>query len=134
MQDLSPIFEILQASPSRQRFKLKTEEILTLQEKGIDRILDQAWQMLERQLKPASPLHEGHQAPSRGEPVTIARHATALCCRKCMLRWHQIPRGRELSYVEMNYAMSVLREWFYLQEFKLPKRVLPKKDPQLRLF
>ena len=28
--------------------------------------------------------------------ATAQLHATATCCRTCLLRWHQIPKGREL--------------------------------------
>ena len=41
----------------------------------------------------------------------MAQHATATCCRTCLLRWHQIPRGRELTPEERAYVVDVIFRW-----------------------
>ncbi len=47
----------------------------------------------------------------RGHPVFVAQHATATCCRTCLLRWHQIPKGRELNRGERDYVVEVIFRW-----------------------
>jgi hypothetical protein len=37
--------------------------------------------------------------------------ATATCCRSCLERWHQIPKGRELSRAERGYVVDVICRW-----------------------
>ncbi|MEV6649888.1 DUF4186 family protein [Streptomyces sp. NPDC051219] len=49
----------------------------------------------------------GKQTPYGGHPVFVAQHATATCCRTCLQRWHQIPKGRELSRTERAYVVNV---------------------------
>ncbi|MGV9305492.1 DUF4186 family protein [Nonomuraea sp. NPDC003727] len=53
--------------------------------------------LIARRLVPAEPYKDGEQTPCRGHPVFVAQHATATCCRTCLHRWHDIPRGRELT-------------------------------------
>ena len=53
-----------------------------------------AQDLIARRLVPAEPRNDGKQTPYRGHPVFVAQHATATCCRSCLERWHQIPRGR----------------------------------------
>jgi exodeoxyribonuclease V alpha subunit len=43
--------------------------------------------------------------------VFRAQHATATCCRACLTKWHQIPRGRELTQQERSYALEVICRW-----------------------
>ena len=40
-----------------------------------------------------------------------AQHATALCCRKCLEKWHGIPRGRPLTEEEVNRLAEILLKW-----------------------
>jgi hypothetical protein len=64
-----------------------------------------------RRLAPAEPDKDGRQTPYRGHPVFVAQHATATCCRSCLQRWHQIPKGRELSRQERGYVVEVICRW-----------------------
>jgi len=41
----------------------------------------------------------------------LAQHATATCCRSCLERSHQIPKGRELSREEVGYVVDVICRW-----------------------
>jgi hypothetical protein len=43
--------------------------------------------------------------------VFVAQHATATCCRGCLERNHQIPRGHELTAVERRYATDLIMRW-----------------------
>jgi hypothetical protein len=47
----------------------------------------------------------------RNHPVFIAQHATATCCRGCLQKWHQIPKGRALSDREVQYIVAVIERW-----------------------
>ncbi|MGI5141715.1 MULTISPECIES: DUF4186 family protein [unclassified Streptomyces] len=49
--------------------------------------------------------------PYRGHPVFVAQHATATCCRTCLQRWHEIPKGRDLSRAERAYVVTVICRW-----------------------
>ena len=47
----------------------------------------------------------------KNHPVFIAQHATATCCRKCLAKWHFIPKGRELTQREIDYIVTILERW-----------------------
>jgi Domain of unknown function (DUF4186) len=67
--------------------------------------------LIARRLAPAEPGKDGRQTPYRGHPVFVAQHATATCCRTCLQRWHQIPKGRELNAGERGYVVDVICRW-----------------------
>ena len=50
-----------------------------------------------------------------GHPVFIAQHATATCCRGCLLRWHHIQKGKELSQKEKTFVVALSLEWLKKQ-------------------
>jgi hypothetical protein len=62
-------------------------------------------------LAPAEPRHDGRQTPMHGHPVFIAQHATAVCCRGCIEKWHRIPRGQALSDQQIEYLLEVIQRW-----------------------
>jgi len=37
--------------------------------------------------------------------------ATATCCRKCLEKWHGIPKDRDLTSREIDYVVSVITRW-----------------------
>ena len=45
------------------------------------------------------------------DPVFIAQHATATCCRECIRKWHKMQPGRELSQVQQDYLVDVIMTW-----------------------
>ena len=61
---------------------------------------------------------DGTQTPrensAKVNPIHIAQHATASCCRKCVEEWHGVPRDRDLEENEIDYlsalAIRFLRE------------------------
>ena len=53
----------------------------------------------------------GKQTPMRGQPVFIAQHATATCCRECIRKWHKMQPGKELSQVQQEYHVDVIMTW-----------------------
>ncbi|MGH9835275.1 MAG: DUF4186 family protein, partial [Blastocatellia bacterium] len=59
--------------------------------------------------------NDGRQTPKRNHPVFIAQHATATCCRGCLQKWHDIPKGRELREDEQRYVLGVIKRWLARQ-------------------
>ncbi len=62
-------------------------------------------------LAPAHPKNDGRQTPMKHHPVFVAQHATATCCRKCLEKWHHIPKGRELDPEEIEYIVDLIMAW-----------------------
>lgn len=52
-----------------------------------------------------------------GNPIFYAQHATATCCRKCVEKWHGIPRDQELTEDQLKYLTRLVI--LYLEE-RLP--------------
>ncbi len=98
-------------SPFRRKFRLSAAERNELRQHGVEPLLVQAHALVRTQLAPAQPVDDGRQTPFRGNPVFVAQHGTATCCRRCLEKWHQIPRGRELSSAEQDYIVSVIGCW-----------------------
>ena len=115
MRDLHDVFERLQRSQFRQRFRLEGPERAYLDRKGLDVVLVHAAEFIDKRLAPANPANDGKQTPMRKHPVFVAQHATATCCRGCLEKWHAIKRGRELSVEERQYVIEVIRHWFERQ-------------------
>jgi hypothetical protein len=66
---------------------------------------------LRDRLAPAEPKNDGRQTPMRGPPIFIAQHASAVCCRGRLEKWHRIPNGRPLDDAEIEYLLTVLARW-----------------------
>lgn len=111
MRDLDEVFAALEESAFRRRFKLRGKERDYLERKGLVVVLEHAVDFIEKRLAAAEPANDGKQTPMRHHPVFIAQHATATCCRGCLLKWHAIPKGRPLQDEEKQYILSVLERW-----------------------
>jgi hypothetical protein len=103
--------EVLAREPFRARFHLRGRDAATVELRGMDVVRQHAAELLARRLAPAAPHKDGQQTPYRGHPVFVAQHATATCCRTCLERWHGIPKGRELTTGEQQYAVDVICRW-----------------------
>jgi predicted Fe-S protein YdhL (DUF1289 family) len=114
--DLDEIFAALAKSPFRSRFHLRGEELEYLRRKGLPTVLEHARDFVEKRLAPAEPKNDGKQTPMRHHPVFIAQHATATCCRGCLQKWHNIPKGRALDDAEKQYVIEVIERWLITQE------------------
>jgi hypothetical protein len=97
--------------PFRARFHLRGRDRATAERSGPAAIRRHADELITKRLAPAEPHNDGKQTPYRGHPVFVAQHATATCCRTCLLRWHQIPRGRDLTPAERAYVVDVIFRW-----------------------
>jgi hypothetical protein len=111
MRDLDQLFQALDQSSFRRQFRLEGRELDYLLSKGLETILEHAAGFIEQRLAAANPPNDGRQTPKRNHPVFIAQHATATCCRGCLQKWHDIPKGRELREDEIRYVMGVIERW-----------------------
>jgi hypothetical protein len=118
MNDLDDVFERLQRSAFRRKFRLRSVERDYLDRKGLDVVLAHGADFIAKRLAPALPANDGKQTPMSKHPIFVAQHATATCCRGCLEKWHAIPKGRELTEVEARYILDVLRRWLVSQEVK----------------
>lgn len=110
-QDFDLLWQHLQRSPFRSKFRLNEKDAGYLTSKGLPLILSHARDFVEKRLADANPAKDGKQTPWRGHPVFVAQHATATCCRGCIEKWHQIPKGRPLTQEEQAYIVRVIGEW-----------------------
>jgi hypothetical protein len=115
MRDLDELFEALEGSEFRRRFRLRDKEAAYLRQKGLGAILTHAHDFVERRLAPAEPVNDGRQTPMRNHPVFVAQHATGTCCRGCLEKWHKIPKGRPLTDREVEYVVAVIERWLVRQ-------------------
>lgn len=114
MRPLDDLFAALDKSAFRRSFHLRGKELAYLQDKGLQVVLSQADDFIEKRLAPAVILNDGKQTPFRGHPVFVAQHATACCCRGCLEKWHGIAAGHMLSAPEKVHIHSVLAHWLKL--------------------
>ncbi|MBQ9772875.1 MAG: DUF4186 domain-containing protein [Lentisphaeria bacterium] len=109
--DWEQLKERLSKSKFRSRFRLKEPELKIIAERGMDEVAFQCRQFLQTRLAPAFPPNDGKQTPMRGHPCFIAQHATGICCRGCLQKWHGIPSGRELTEEELDTLTNILMCW-----------------------
>ena len=116
MRELNELFDALQKSPFRQRMKLGRRERDYLASRGLASVVAHARSLIADRLAAAAPLKDGKQTPFKGHPVFIAQHATATCCRGCLAKWHDIPKGRDLTPAEQNHVVSAIERWLVDQK------------------
>jgi hypothetical protein len=95
----------------RAKFHLYGRDRALVLLRGRGTIREHAEDFIAKRVAPAQPRKDGKQTPYRGHPVFVAQHATATCCRTCLERWHEIPKGRELSPEEQGYVVDVICRW-----------------------
>lgn len=64
---------------------------------------------------------DGRQTPLEGNVIFYAQHATATCCRKCMLYWHGIDVDRPLSSDEEDYCLFLIERFLDERLPELPE-------------
>ena len=111
MRDLDELFTALAGSSFRQRFELDNRDRDYLARKPREVIRRHARDFIVQRLSGENPVNDGRQTPLRGHPVFTAQHATGTCCRKCLSKWHRIPRGRPLQDSEIEYVLRVIDRW-----------------------
>lgn len=100
----------LSNSKFRNSFHLRKYMIKYIDEKGMDKILEHAYDFVNKKLVVLKD-NDGKQTPMKGHPVFIAMHACACCCRGCLEKWHHIPKNKKLSNNEINYIVTIIIEW-----------------------
>ena len=113
--DINDVFDRLSKSTFRNSFHLKEKDFVYIEDKGMNKIKEHAYDFVNKRLKDISNINDGKQTPMRGHPVFIAQHATGCCCRGCLFKWHGIPKNRELSNNEINYIVMLIMEWIKRQ-------------------
>jgi hypothetical protein len=111
MRGVQEVLDDLQNSEFRRNIQLRKKEIEYLNTKGFDVVLNHAADFIEKRLAPAEPANDGKQTPWRNHPVFVAQHATATCCRSCLSKWHDIPKGRELGSSEKQHIVEIIKRW-----------------------
>ena len=106
--------------PFRAKFRLRGRDRVTAQLRGPSTMRLHARDLIAKRLAPAEPRNDGKQTPYRGHPVFVAQHATATCCRSCLEKSHQIPKGRELSREEVGYVVDVICRWIEREVARTP--------------
>ncbi|WP_303273509.1 DUF4186 domain-containing protein, partial [Turicimonas muris] len=125
--DLDNLFQKLARSKFRSKFRLNYDDQLFAEMKGPEVLRQHAHDLIIKRLAPEEPLKDGKQTPVKGHPVFVAQHATGCCCRGCLLKWHDIPKHRELSDEEVEYIVRVLLEWIAKNLQKEPRKRRIKK-------
>lgn len=103
--------ESLKKSKFRSSFHLSFKDKEYIKKKGMDTIINHAYDFINNRLKPKYIKNDGKQIPMKGHPVFIAQHATGTCCRSCLFKWHNISKDKELSNNEVNYIVSIIIAW-----------------------
>ncbi len=106
----------LSKSKFRSSFHLNNKMVEYSLTKGIEKIKSDAYDLINKRLKPSIIPNDGKQTPMKQvHPVFIAQHACGCCCRGCLEKWYNIPKGRELTEEEINYIVSILIRWIELE-------------------
>jgi hypothetical protein len=111
MIDVERAFHRIASSAFRRKFTLRGRELAYLETWGIDRVMEQARKFIGERLAPASPRNDGRQTPWGNHPVFVAQHGTATCCRGCLEKTHEIPKGHALTADETTYVLGVIERW-----------------------
>jgi predicted Fe-S protein YdhL (DUF1289 family) len=127
MKDVQEVLSRLSGSPFRSRIHLGEKEAGYLRRKGMDEVLEHGVEFIEKRLAPASPVNDGKQTPWHNHPVFVAQHATATCCRGCLQKWHEIPKGRILTVEEQQYIVEVIGAWLSREEKVSAERRIDSK-------
>ncbi|MHC4115996.1 MAG: DUF4186 domain-containing protein [Planctomycetota bacterium] len=120
MRDMDELFAALTRSKFRSKFRLSDRDAAYLSQKGLETIAEHARDFVAKRLADAYPVNDGRQTPTKNHPAFAAQHATGTCCRKCLEKWHQIPRGKPLSETDIDYIIEVLRRWLAGQNVEPP--------------
>jgi hypothetical protein len=113
--DIDAAFQRLAASSFRRKFHLEGRELAYLETWGLEHVLKQGRDLIDKRLAPAEPRNDGRQTPWRNHPIFVAQHATASCCRGCLEKTHGIAKGHALSDEERAYVMLVIERWLKTQ-------------------
>ena len=101
----------LEKSKFRSSFHLKQKEIEYIEKRGLEEIKKQAYEIINKRIKPEIIENDGKQTHMKNHPVFIGQHATATCCRGCIEKWHHIKKNKELTEHEIDFITTLIIEW-----------------------
>lgn len=110
-EKIKNIFDKLSKSKFRSSFHLKDKDILYIEDKGIDKIRNHAYDFVTKRLADTSNVTDGKQTPTKGHPVFIAQHATGTCCRRCLEKWHHISKNKNMTDDDIKYVVDIIMSW-----------------------
>lgn len=110
-EKIKNIFDKLSKSKFRSSFHLKDKDILYIEDKGIDKIREHAYDFVTKRLADTSNVTDGKQTPMKGHPVFIAQHATGTCCRGCLEKWHHISKNKNMTEDDIKYVVDIIISW-----------------------
>ncbi len=110
-EKIKNIFDRLSKSKFRSSFYLKDKDILYIEDKGIDKIRNHAYDFVTKRLADTSNVTDGKQTPMKGHPVFIAQHATGTCCRSCLEKWHHIRKNKNMTDDDIKYVVDIIMSW-----------------------
>ena len=110
-EKIKNIFDKLSKSKFRSSFHLKDKDILYIEDKGIDKIINHAYDFVTKRLADTSNVTDGKQTPMKGHPVFIAQHATGTCCRSCLEKWHHISKNKNMTEDDIKYVVDIIISW-----------------------
>lgn len=110
-EKIKKIFDRLSKSKFRSSFYLKDKDILYIEDKGIDKIRNHAYDFVTKRLADTSNVTDGKQTPMKGHPVFIAQHATGTCCRRCLEKWHHISKNKNMTEDDIKYVVDIIMSW-----------------------
>jgi hypothetical protein len=116
VREVQEVLLHLKQSRFRSQIHLQQKELEYLRQKGMRKILQHTGGFVEKRLALAEPVNDGKQTPWHNHPVFIAQHATGTCCRGCLQKWHQIPKGRALTAEEQQHIVEVIGGWLSQEE------------------
>lgn len=110
-EKIKNILDRLSKSKFRSSFHLKDKDILYIEDKGIDKIREHAYDFVTKRLADTSNVTDGKQTPMKGHPVFIAQHATGTCCRSCLEKWHHIRKNKNMTEDDIKYVVDIIMSW-----------------------
>lgn len=110
-EKIKNILDRLSKSKFRSSFHLKDKDILYIDDKGIDKIRNHAYDFVTKRLADTSNVTDGKQTPMKGHPVFIAQHATGTCCRRCLEKWHHISKNKNMTDDDIKYVVDIIMSW-----------------------
>ena len=110
-EKIKNILDRLSKSKFRSSFHLKDKDILYIENKGIDKIREHAYDFVTKRLADTFNVTDGKQTPMKGHPVFIAQHATATCCRGCLYKWYHIKPHTQLDDSQQEMIVQVIMSW-----------------------
>ena len=98
-------------SKFRSGFKLKDKDKKYILDNRIDKIIEHAYDIINKRLVLLVILNDGKQTPMKGHPVFIAQHAIGNCCRFCLYKLHNVNKNKKLNDNEINCIVSIIISW-----------------------